>query len=326
MDFSLTDEQAALKDSARTLLSREAPIALARNRYGADADLSAYPTELWRHVAESGWVALTVPEANGGLGLSVIELCIVLEELGRTLAPVPLWETAGLLVPLLRHSGGHGDLLAQIATGEITGTAVLADAFTPEAQAVDVVASWDGTSVTVSPRGDAGVTAYDSLDRTRVLCGVEMDSKPLPDAVRDEATVALAASMMGASRWILDTTVEYAKVREQFGAPIGSFQAVKHKLADMLVDWERAWAAVYYAAMCVAADDADRTRAVAVAKAQANDAGRHLAKDGIQLHGGIGFTWEHDLHLYIRRCYGDEPLLGGSEYHRERLADLLLPA
>jgi alkylation response protein AidB-like acyl-CoA dehydrogenase len=137
------------------------------------------------------------------------------------------------------------------------------------------------------------------------------------------ATVALAAEMVGTSRHLLAMTLQYAKDRRQFGVPIGSFQAIQHKLADMSVDVERAWSAVYYAAMTLDADDADRHRAVHAAKAAAGEAARRCAKDGIQIHGGIGYTWEHDLHLFMRRAFASEALLGTTGWHHDRLADVL---
>ena len=324
MDFTLTDEQRALRDSARTLLARECPSALVRARY---ADPAARAEQLWKHVVASGWAALTVPEAHGGLSMSVIELALICQEAGRVLAPVPLWETAGLAVPLLREVGTpelQAEWLPRIASGEATATALVGD-LAPEAHAVDLVLVAGDGDDTLDLGGE--VTPLGSLDATRVLCevpGARRVAGPRVDRALEEATVALCAEMVGAARWVLDTTVAYAKEREQFGVPIGSFQAVKHKLADMLLDVERAEAATFYAAMCVAADDADRSRAVSVAKASAGDAGRRAAKDGIQIHGGIGFTWEHDLHLYIRRLYADEPLLGTADVHRDRLAALVL--
>ncbi|MGH9187951.1 MAG: acyl-CoA dehydrogenase family protein, partial [Acidimicrobiales bacterium] len=141
--------------------------------------------------------------------------------------------------------------------------------------------------------------------------------------VLERASVGLAAELCGVGRWLLDASVEYAKQREQFGRPIGSYQAIQHKLADMVVELERAVAAVYYAAMVVDADDPDRRRAVHVAKAAAGTAAVRCARDGIQVHGGIGYTWDHDLHLYLRRAYSGEHLLGTTAWHHDRLAELL---
>ena len=139
----------------------------------------------------------------------------------------------------------------------------------------------------------------------------------------EEATVALALEMVGTAQTIFDITLEYAKQREQFGVPIGSFQAIKHKFADMMIALERARSLGYFAALTIAEDDPRRTSATSVAKAAAGDCQRLLAKEGIQIHGGIGYTWEHDMHLYVRRIKSGEPLFGTSAWHRARIADLL---
>jgi alkylation response protein AidB-like acyl-CoA dehydrogenase len=188
----------------------------------------------------------------------------------------------------------------------------------------------DGPGVFIVDRADVECRYVETIDRSRALYDVTFTNAPAQrlastDVARalDIAAVTLAAETLGAARWMLDTSVAYAKVREQFGEPIGSFQAVQHKCADDLLDLERAWAATYWAAMCLDADDADAPRAAAIAKASTCDAARKIAKDSIQIHGGIGYTWEHDLHLYIRRVYAAEGLLGSAEEHRARLADLL---
>jgi alkylation response protein AidB-like acyl-CoA dehydrogenase len=145
------------------------------------------------------------------------------------------------------------------------------------------------------------------------------------ESALERAYVALAAEMLGTARRLFEMTLAYAKQREQFDHPIGSFQAIQHKLANMALTLERAWSAVYYAAMAIDAGDPERHRAAHVAKASAGEAAKLCAKDGIQVHGGIGFTWEHDLHLYIRRAYGDEHLLGSTAWHHDRLGELLMP-
>jgi alkylation response protein AidB-like acyl-CoA dehydrogenase len=363
MDFRLTDEQSALRTSARALLTAECPADLARARYD---DVAAVPDRLSAALREQGWLRLLVPEEYGGLGLGVVELCLVLEEAGRALVPAPLWSTAGLFVPLVCAAGDgdrRADLLQRVSSDDLLGTAAIAEEdgrwtltpasttatadgdqwrisglkrLVPEADraAVLVVSAQtnDGPDLFVVDREAVAVRWLETVDRSRALYDVTFDDAPAyrlnadsTGATRalDIATVALAAELLGTARWILDTTVAYTKVREQFNVPIGSFQAVQHMCADDLLDWERAWAATYWAAMCLDADDEAAPRATSVAKASAGDAARHIAKDGIQLHGGIGYTWEHDLHLYIRRTYAAESLLGGAEEQRQRLADLL---
>jgi alkylation response protein AidB-like acyl-CoA dehydrogenase len=140
----------------------------------------------------------------------------------------------------------------------------------------------------------------------------------------ERAWVSLAAEMLGTSRWLFDEALAYARAREQFGRPIGSFQAIQHKLANLALARERAWAAVYYAAMAIDADDPQRRAAAHVAKATAGQAAHQCAKEAIQIHGGIGYTWEHDLHLWMRRAFASEHLLGTTDWHYDRLADLVV--
>jgi alkylation response protein AidB-like acyl-CoA dehydrogenase len=161
------------------------------------------------------------------------------------------------------------------------------------------------------------------VERDRVLGDPDASAAPALRRAIEEATVSLALEMVGTAQSIFDITLEYAKHREQFGVPIGSFQAIKHKFADMMIALERARSLGYFAALTIAEDDSRRTSATSVAKAAAGDCQRLLAKEGIQIHGGIGYTWEHDMHLYVRRIKSGEPLFGTSAWHRARVADLL---
>jgi alkylation response protein AidB-like acyl-CoA dehydrogenase len=202
----------------------------------------------------------------------------------------------------------------------------------------DLGASDDGVRVVIVPAAEATATPVAALDRSRRLAHVRFDgvriaadhvlgagASATPSLRRavEEATVTLALEMVGTAQSIFDTTLEYAKQRVQFGVPIGSFQATKHKFADMLIALERARSTGYFAALTLAEDDPRRTTAASVAKAAAGDCQRLLAKEGIQIHGGIGYTWEHDMHLYVKRIKSSEQLFGTSTYHRARLADLL---
>jgi alkylation response protein AidB-like acyl-CoA dehydrogenase len=357
MDFRLTDEQSALRQSARELLQSECPPAIVRQRYD---DIDAIPGGLSKLLQGADWFGLLAPESDGGLDLGVVEACLVMEEAGRALAPVPLWSTAGLYVPLVMacaDDAQRDELLSAVCKDGAFGTAAIAESdgrwtatdpstrsdgdtvsgakrLSPEAASATKIlvtaTGPDGLGVFVIDRSDVDCRYLETVDRSRALYDVTFDNAPAQrlagnDISRalDIAAVTLAAETLGSARWVLDTTVEYAKVREQFDVPIGSFQAVQHKLADDLVALERAWAATYWAAMCLDADDADAPRAAAIAKATSCEAARHIAKDGIQIHGGIGYTWEHDLHLYIRRAYAAEGMLGSAEEHRARLADIL---
>jgi alkylation response protein AidB-like acyl-CoA dehydrogenase len=329
VDFTLSEDQALLRDTARQLLQRECPTTLLR----AYIDDAAAADPLWRHLRD--FAAL----GDGPL----TDLCLFVEETGYVAAPGPFFSTAALFAPLLA-AAGH-ELLPSVLAGETTGTAAIAGSdgiwrpnddpvktFVPEADRVDwvaVVSSGPAVALVQSPP----VRRVETVDLTRRVFEVDASSlagaaQPVDaevlESVLGRATVALAAEIVGTARRLFDMTLGYAKERVQFDVPIGSFQAIQHKLADMALDLERATSAVAYAAMTIDAKDADRHRATHVAKAAAGAAAKRAAKDGIQIHGGIGYTWEHDLHLFIRRAYASEHLLGTSDWHHDRLADLLI--
>ncbi len=327
MDFTLSDEQVLLCDTARALLGRHCPTSLIRAHM---TDPSA-ADPLWEHLRE--WLVL-------GEG-PVTDLCLFLEECGAVLAPGPYFATAALALPLARAAGL--DLADGLTAGESAATVAIAGAsgewlandettktFVLEADRVDHVLAVDGSaSVSVLDARDVSLRRVGTMDSTRRVfeadvsragAGVPVDI----GAWTERATVSLAAEMLGTARWLLETAIEYAKQRVQFDVPIGSFQAIQHKLADCSLEVERATSAVYYAAMCIDADDPERHRATHVAKAAAGRAATRCAKDGMQVHGGIGYTWEHDLHLYIRRAYASEHLMGTAGWHHDRIADLIL--
>ncbi|MGH9111236.1 MAG: acyl-CoA dehydrogenase family protein [Acidimicrobiales bacterium] len=322
MDFTLTDEQQLLRDTARALLARECP----PSRVRAHSEDRSALEPLWSSLAD--WTDL----ADGPL----TDLCLFLEETGAVLAPGPFLATTALYRPLggsgvgtVALAGADGVWMpnATMLAKEAVRTWVL-DADVVETVAVvlpgPALAFVDRTALTLEP-----APLLDSTRRAFTLAlPPGLDGSPLAgellDRVLQRATVALAAELLGCARWMLATTLQYAKDRVQFDRPIGSFQAIKHKLADMSLAWERAWAAVYAAAMAHDAGDPDRVAATHAAKAAAGEAATMLAKEAVQIHGGIGFTWEHDLHLYLRRAYTAEALLGGTAWHHDRLADILL--
>ncbi|MCZ7526342.1 MAG: acyl-CoA/acyl-ACP dehydrogenase [Acidimicrobiia bacterium] len=374
MELEFTPEQEELRDGVRAMLAGECPMSLVREV----VEKGARPERLWTQMAELGWPALTVPEAAGGLGLGAVEMAVVVEELGRVVAPGPFVPTATQFVPAVRETGTPAQqerFLGPVAAGERSGTLALAEAegdfepadvtatverdgdavvlrgtkrFVVEATAVDdlvVVAREpgsvgdDGVTAVVVPRTAVTVTPLQAFDASRGLATVLLDGArvesdrvlgtPGPATARalrravEEATVALALEIVGACQAIFDVSLAYARERHQFGVPIGSFQAIKHKFADMYVALERARATGYYAALTIAEDDERRTLATSAAKAAAGDCQRLLAKEGIQVHGGIGFTWEHDMHLYVRRVKSDAALFGSAGTHRARVADLI---
>jgi len=372
--LEFTAEQDELRDGVRAMLARECPIALVREvvEKGAPADA------LWAHMVELGWPALTVPEPAGGLGTGAVELAVVVEELGRVLAPGPFVPTVTQFAPVVAEAGSteqQARFLGAVAAGEITGTlALVEENGSIDATRISSTASpdgdgfvLDGTKVAVLeaatadeiavvarrpgiddgggvgafvvPRRDVRVDPIDALDASRPLARVALDGvrvgadrvlgEPGPDTAAavgrgvEVAITALAVETVGAAQEIFDITLAYAKQREQFGVPIGSFQAIKHKFADMLVVLERARATSYFAALTIAEDDERRSLAASIAKAAAGDCAALLAKEGIQIHGGMGFTWEHDMHLYVRRVKSNALLLGDARQHRARVADLI---
>ena len=328
MDFTITEDQELLRSSARQLMAGECPTSLVR-AHMSDPQAA---DRLWDHLR--AWM--------GVAGGPLVDLCLVLEETGAALAPGPFFPTAALFAPLL--AALDHDLLPRVLEGDVTGTVAMAGAdgiwapnddptktFVPEADRVDHVAVVTaGPSVVVTgPLPARHVATVDTsrrlaeVDTAGAGSGVAVSPETIQD-VLERAYVALAAEMLGTARWLLEATLAYAKSREQFGRPIGAFQAIQHKLANMALACERAWSAVYYAAMAIDSGDPDRHRAAHVAKAAAGAAATLAAKDGIQVHGGIGYTWEHDLHLFIRRAYGSEHLLGTSGWHHDRLGELLV--
>ncbi len=331
MDFTLTDDQQLLRDTARGLLAKECPPKVVR----AHIDDPSTADALWEHLRS--YTAL-----GGG---ATTDLTLFLFETGYVAAPGPFLATTALFAPLL--AALDHELLADVQHGNTTGTLAIAGrdavwlpnadptkSFVPEADRVEHVAIVEpGPSVRIVPRGALTMRFVETLDRSRRVFEVDVPSSPAGDVqplpsealqrVLDVATVAIAAEMVGTAHRIFDMAVAYAKERYQFDRPIGSFQAIQHKLADDALALERATAAVQYAAMTADVDDADRTRACHVAKAAAGEAARRNLKDGIQVHGGIGYTWEHDLHLYLRRATADEYLLGTTGWHHDRIADLL---
>ncbi|MGZ4753532.1 MAG: acyl-CoA dehydrogenase family protein [Acidimicrobiia bacterium] len=329
MDFALTGEQELLRESTRALLARECPTSLVR----AHMDDLGAAAPLWEHLRS--FSALGVGPA--------VDVCLFMEELGYVCAPSPFFASAVLAAPVLDAIGS--DLLPAVLGGELSATVAIAGpegnwvlsddefkSFVPDAATGDAVLATDGAGV-VSRLDAPDLRRLETIDPSRPLYDVRTDGSSSIvgtitaaelEGILARATVALSAELVGTARRLLEMALAYAKDRYQFGVPIGSFQAIQHKLADMSLDVERAWSAVYYAAMTVDADDADRPRAVHVAKAAAGEAAKRAAKDGIQIHGGIGYTWEHDLHLFMRRAFGTEALLGTTGWHHDRLADLLI--
>ena len=302
-----------------------------------------YDTALWRSLAaDVGCAGFAVPEKFGGAGASWREVATVAEEFGRAVAPVPYLGAAMATAALL--AAGDEDLLPAVAAGQTTAVLVLPFATPPgapppvtftgvaDALAADILLVPAQDALWAVEARDAGLTPVGSLDLTRPLADVALDDpprrrigdlRPALDASYTTGAVLLASEQLGVAQWCLDTTVEYLKTRHQFGRPVGSFQALKHRLAELWVAITQARAVARYAAGCLADDDPDLAVAVALAQAHCGPVAVRAAEECVQLHGGIGFTWEHPAHLYLKRAKADAIALGTAERHRAALAALV---
>ncbi|HEY2702112.1 MAG TPA: acyl-CoA dehydrogenase family protein [Candidatus Dormibacteraeota bacterium] len=330
MDFDFSPEQYMLRDTVRDLLRRECSPAAVR---GAWASPTGRSPERWRRLADLGVVGLTVPEEHGGAGMDEVDLVLILEEAGRALLPEPLLETTAVAAPLLARAGSdelRSRWLPRIASGEAGVTVGLAGSpYVADATADLVILEREGALHAVT-QDRLTLRPLRSMDGARRLFAVTAELggdtvlSSSPEDARwafDHAAAASAAELVGVAGAMLDMTVDHVKQREQFGRRIGSFQAVQHKLAETLMLVESARAAVYYAAWALANDAPDASIAASVAKACASDAERRTNLEALQLHGGIGFTWEHDLHLWLKRGKALELQHGDADLHRRRIAD-----
>ena len=344
MPIGISEEHEALRQAARGWVERHCAPPVPRSFL--DAETESLP-EVWGELAAQGWLGLHVDEALGGEGYGLPELAVVLEELGRACVPGPFLPTV-LAAAVIQAAGKEtaADIVPGLATGEAVGAVALAGQLDGEPDGdgwcvsgtVRAVVSGHLADVLVARAGDGWyaltadeftATELASLDPTRRVAEVHVDGAAVPGArrldgvdterVRDLAAVVLAAEAVGVAQWCVETASEYAKVREQFGRPIGQFQGVKHKCADMLAQTELARAAAWDAAR--AAEEPDVAPLTAAAAASlAVDAAYRAAKDCIQVHGGIGFTWEHDAHLYLKRATTTRQLLGPTSDWRVRAA------
>jgi alkylation response protein AidB-like acyl-CoA dehydrogenase len=334
MDFDFSPDQYALRDAARDFFAGECPPEHVRAMWSSETGRSR---RLWRQMAETGFVGLTVPEEHGGLGLNEVDLVLLLEEAGYAALPEPLLETTAIGVPLLLEAGTEAqrkEWLPRIAAGDAVVTVQVGGApFASDAHLADLLLLERGGELYAVPRERVHATFQPSQDGARRLFSVRAD---LAEDTRmaggaAEATRAFhrgaagtAALLNGIAQRLLDMAVGYAQQRQQFGRPVGSFQAVKHKLAETLLVVETSKAAAWYAAYAIARDLPDRSQAAAIAKSYASDAEEKANRESLQVHGGIGFTWEHDLHLWLKRGKALEQAYGSATAHRAHLAAALL--
>jgi alkylation response protein AidB-like acyl-CoA dehydrogenase len=332
MDFGLTDDQREIQRTARELLVERAR----PERVREHAESGLPDKELWRELSELGWPGIAVPEEHGGQGLGRIELSILCEELGSSLAAVPFLPSvmAATLIELAGSSEQRERWLPSLASGEATGALGVAEEGVAElvigaADADVIVLVEDDQTGLLLNAEQAEVTPVASIDPTRSCALVNASagaSEELDGDVAggiDRALVAVSSELVGVCDRALGLTVAYVKDRRQFGVPVGAYQAVSHRCAQMLLDTEKARSTAAFAAWTADADPERLAEAAAMAKAAASDAGREVTASAIQAHGGIGFTWEADVHWLYKRAQLDAALLGGAKHHRARVAAIL---
>lgn len=374
IDFGLSEDQEALQRSARDVLARECQPALVRE---TAKEPDGVPAALYAKMAELGWTGLIVPEAHGGLGLGTLELALVLEELGRVVAPGPFLGTQLVTAALVRAgtAAAKKTWLPRLVAGEALGALAYLEASdrhdpagitlgakktrdgyqlkgeklfvagVPGTQLLLVAARTKagsgprGVSLFLVPADTPGVRVrpVETIDLTRrvgelelrdvvvdrtALVGKEGEGWPLLARLLDLGAIGIAADSLGGAERALEMAVEYSKVRQQFGRPIGSFQALKHMAAEMVAEIEPSRSLVWYAAYVFDRTPKEAPRAASMAKARLGEVYSRTVNRAVQMHGGIGFTWEHDLHLWFKRARWNEVAFGDPPFHRERLAEL----
>ncbi|HEY2707009.1 MAG TPA: acyl-CoA dehydrogenase family protein [Caulobacteraceae bacterium] len=365
MNFDFSDDQKFLKNEARKFLEGRCPTS--KVRAVLDDPSRSYDADLWKEVAAQGWLGTTIPEANGGLGLGHLELCVIAEELGRALAPIPFASTVYFFVEALLMAGSDAQKAAwlpKIAAGEAIGAFASVERPGPLTEA-QVQARVDGGKLTGTKLpvtdGDiadvavvlareggqlslflvdlagAGVAreTLQTLDPTRGAAkltfsgaaaerlGEAGEGLALAEALLERAAVLLAFEQVGGADRALEMAKEYALGRYAFGRPIGSYQAIKHKLADMYVKIELARSNAYYGAWALETGASELPLAAASARVSACDAYWNAAKENLQTHGGIGFTWQMDCHLFYRRAQQLGLVAGAAKAWKERLVQQL---
>ena len=328
MNFDFTDDQQAIKRTAKDLLAERLKPETVREL----AEAGRYDDAHFAELAELGWAGIFVDEEHGGQGLGTVELLILMEELGYSLAPVPFLSNAaaGLMLQHAASDEQRSRWLPGIASGQARGTVgVVRDGsapLVPDADSAEVIVLLDDGAGAVYAASDCEVEPVETIDATRRFARVTATGAgdPLDDIgpAWDRICAAISAELVGVSQRVLEMTVEYARDRKQFDRPIGAYQAVSHRCADMLREVESARSTTLWAAWTAEAEPDTLSLAAAMAKALASDAGWNVTSSALQVHGGIGFTWEHDLHFFLKRAKVDGALFGSAREHRERVAAL----
>ena len=363
MNFEFSEDQLFIRDQARNFLSRECTAETVRA-----ALLSENPCDqaLWQKIVDLGWTGIAIPESHGGLGLGYLELCVIAEEMGRSLAPVPFSSSVYLATEAIKRYGSdeqRAHYLPGLASGEFTGTLATSEGINsaqlntevknhrangcklpvPDGDIADFVVftardSDGATGLYITDLADASVSreVVNSMDPSRSQARLVFNdcaAQKLGDAgedalaaLMDQTAVLLAFEQIGGCQAALDMGIAYTRERYAFGRAIASFQAIKHKFADMYVALELARANAYYGACALASDAPDLPLAAATARVSATDAYYLISKENIQAHGGMGFTWEFDCHLYYRRAQLLSTLIGALPAWKEKLTTRLLHA
>jgi len=362
MNFDFSDDLKQLRDQARRFLSEQCTPAVVRRSLDGD---EKFAEPLWRAIADMGWIGAAIPEQYGGAGLGYEGLCVLAEEMGRVVAPVPFASTAYLATEAILLAGTEAqkrDYLPRLADGSLVGCFALAEGTgNPDPASIHARAVGGFLSGEKWPVADGGiadiavVVAHDgggeiglfvaeldgiarrqltTVDPTRDHARIDFDAVAAVklggadgwgtvQRVLDRAAILFAFEQVGGADASLQMAKGYAMERYAFGRPIGSFQAIKHKLADVYVALELARSNAYYGAWALSADAAELPIAAATARVSATDAFHLASKENIQTHGGIGFTWAVDCHLFYRRSKNLALCLGGAPYWKNRLVDLL---
>ncbi len=336
MRFAFSDDQLMFRDTVRDLLDKECQPEQVRFAW---VDGDGRVPELWQGLADMGVLGVQVPERHGGLGLTELDLVLLIEETGRVGLPDPIVEAVAVAAPLLAEAA-PADVQARWLPPLAAGTALVTTHFGGPlvscADTADLVLAARADRLVAVPRSALQVERQASVDGSRRLFRVDwsdgdatiLAEGPAADEAlgraHDRGAVACAAQLLGLGQTMLELTVGYVQERRQFGAPIGSFQAVKHHLADALLQLEFARPVVYAAAWALATGDPGASRAASHAKAAASDAARLVGRQALQCHGAIGYTVEYDLHLYLKRVWALSAAWGDASWHRRRVAEFVL--
>jgi alkylation response protein AidB-like acyl-CoA dehydrogenase len=341
MRFAFTDDQLMFRDAVREFLAKECPPEAVRRAWEAPAD-AAVDRDRWRGLAEMGVLGLMIPEAQGGMGLTELDLVLLLEETGRAALPEPIVDVAAVGGPLLAElpaGSRRDDWLARVASGDaLLGVQSGSRASIAGAPEADLFLLARDDEVHAVDRSHVHLTPQESVDGSRKLALVDWHRRPETLLVSgaegwatvnrafDRGALAVSAQLLGLADRMLTMTVEYVNQREQFGVPVGSFQAVKHRLADALLALEFARPVVYRAAYSMASLGAEtqRSRDVSMAKIYAATAAHQVGRAALQCHGAIGYTVEYDLHLFMKRAWALESVWAEVGWHRDRVAAAVL--